>query len=169
MPRGLKVMALAFGLVACPTLFVFSGALQPAAAASDTAGELAYWNKMKNSSDPADFKAYLDAYPNGMFSDIAMSKYKSLGGSAKLPTMTSKSEGTAKQVHKSKTVKQTKSSHKAAHKPHKHVTHKKKVKHKKAQGTQKLPAANDPMPKGGSGGGGGGGGGGTGGGGGWHG
>jgi hypothetical protein len=162
MPRRLKVMALAFGLVACPMLFVFSGALQPATAASDTAGELAYWNKMKNSSDPADFKAYLDAYPNGMFSDIAMSKYKSLGGSAKLPTITSKSEATAKQVHKSKTVKQTKSSHKASHNRHKHLTHKKKVKHKKAHGTQKLPAANGSMPTGG------GGGGGTGGGGGWH-
>ena len=33
--------------------------------------ELAFWNSIKNSKDPRDFAAYLEAYPNGQFSALA--------------------------------------------------------------------------------------------------
>jgi hypothetical protein len=33
--------------------------------------ELSFWETIKNSNDPADFKAYLEGYPNGTFADLA--------------------------------------------------------------------------------------------------
>jgi hypothetical protein len=33
--------------------------------------ELSYWETIKNSTDPEDFKSYLEKYPNGQFSAIA--------------------------------------------------------------------------------------------------
>lgn len=36
-----------------------------------SAFELSYWDTIKNSNDPEDFKAYLKRYPNGQFSDLA--------------------------------------------------------------------------------------------------
>lgn len=33
--------------------------------------ELSYWETIKNSTDPEDFKAYLKKYPNGQFADLA--------------------------------------------------------------------------------------------------
>ncbi len=45
---------------------------QPPVSRSDPAAfELAYWDTIKNSSDPKDFKSYLDKYPNGHFVDLA--------------------------------------------------------------------------------------------------
>lgn len=38
---------------------------------SDTAIELSYWDSIKNSSDPEDFRSYLEKYPNGQFTDLA--------------------------------------------------------------------------------------------------
>jgi hypothetical protein len=45
------------------------------------AGELTYWNGIKDTSDVLNFKAYLENFPNGMFYDLALAKYNSLGGS----------------------------------------------------------------------------------------
>ena len=59
------------------------------AAIEDTSavGELAYWNKIKASEDPAALKLYLDTFPQGMFYDLALSKYLAAGGSpSKLDT-----------------------------------------------------------------------------------
>lgn len=44
-----------------------------AASPSTNAGavELAFWNTIKDSTNPADFQAYLDKYPNGQFASIA--------------------------------------------------------------------------------------------------
>jgi hypothetical protein len=36
--------------------------------------EIAFWDSIKNSSDPADFRAYLDKYPAGQFSALAKNK-----------------------------------------------------------------------------------------------
>jgi hypothetical protein len=33
--------------------------------------ELSYWESIKNSNDPEDFKAYLEKYPNGQFANLA--------------------------------------------------------------------------------------------------
>lgn len=80
--------------VGCALLWVPFVAINTASAETPTAiedtsavGELAYWNKVKGSEDPAALKLYLDTFPQGMFYDIALSKYLAAGGSpSKLDT-----------------------------------------------------------------------------------
>jgi TonB family protein len=43
----------------------------PPAPATDAAFELEYWNAIKDSSDPEEYRGYLAKYPNGQFADIA--------------------------------------------------------------------------------------------------
>ena len=43
-------------------------------AGGDNAAELTFWDSIKNSSNPADFRAYLARYPNGIFSDLAKTR-----------------------------------------------------------------------------------------------
>jgi tetratricopeptide (TPR) repeat protein len=40
--------------------------------------ELAFWDSIKNSSNPADFQAYLDQYPSGSFVALATNRLKAL-------------------------------------------------------------------------------------------
>ena len=58
--------------------FCFSGcgvtpaAVKPATVTTnDAAFELEYWNAIKDSSDPEEYRGYLAKYPNGQFADIA--------------------------------------------------------------------------------------------------
>ena len=44
------------------------------------AGELAFWNTIKDSSSPDDFKAYIVNFPNGMFQDPALQRFEAAGG-----------------------------------------------------------------------------------------
>lgn len=44
---------------------------------SGPAIELSYWDSIKNSSDPEDFRAYLRKYPNGEFADLARNRLAS--------------------------------------------------------------------------------------------
>ena len=45
---------------------------QPPVSRTDPAAfELAYWDAIKNSTDPKDFKSYLDKYPSGHFAELA--------------------------------------------------------------------------------------------------
>lgn len=47
-------------------------ALPPGAATADSASlEMSFWESIKNSSDPADFQAYLDRFPSGTFAALA--------------------------------------------------------------------------------------------------
>ena len=39
------------------------------------AGEIAFWNSVKDSTDPSEFRTYLENFPNGMFFDPALSKF----------------------------------------------------------------------------------------------
>jgi hypothetical protein len=50
--------------------------------------ELSFWESVKNSSDPEDFRAYLSKYPNGTFADLARRRAATLSKapSAKAPT-----------------------------------------------------------------------------------
>lgn len=58
-------------------------AVQQAAAAQTSAtAELALWNSIKDSGNAADFRGYLDQYPNGMFADIASAKIQALGNTS---------------------------------------------------------------------------------------
>lgn len=60
-----------------------------AAAQSSAMDELAVWNSVKESSDPAEFKVYLQKFPNGMFADVARARFLKAGGSkAELATIT---------------------------------------------------------------------------------
>jgi hypothetical protein len=54
-----------------------SGRVDPAAV------ELSFWDSIKNSRDPADFREYLNKYPEGQFAGLARNKLKSLGNAAK--------------------------------------------------------------------------------------
>jgi len=57
--------------------------------------ELSYWDTIKNSSNPDDFKSYLDKYPDGQFASLAKSRANSFrpannypsGGSSESPEM----------------------------------------------------------------------------------
>src|SRR5262249_47867329 len=40
----------------------------------DSAFELAYWDSIKNSTNPEDFRAYLKKYPSGTFVDLAKNR-----------------------------------------------------------------------------------------------
>jgi len=50
-----------------------------------TAFELSYWETIKNSTDPEDFKSYLEKYPNGQFSPIAKRRFLT-GATVPAPT-----------------------------------------------------------------------------------
>ncbi len=52
----------------------------PAVADKSAAGELAFWNQIKDSQNPADFKSYLLNFPDGMFVDPALRKFEQAGG-----------------------------------------------------------------------------------------
>ena len=172
MPSKLKVAAAALALLLYTPALIQPGPAQ-AQTAPDTsaAGELAYWNKIKGSSDPAQFKAYLDTYPNGMFTDLAKSKYSSLtGGDANVKAATKpmvKTEPAAKPKSTRHMKGKPAMGHAAAHKTHHQTVSKKrgkrhKVCHSAPMGAchaQKPPAFN-PAPDFGSHGGGGRGGGG---------
>lgn len=44
------------------------------------AGELAYWNQIKDSNNAADFKSYLENFPDGMFAEPALRRFEQAGG-----------------------------------------------------------------------------------------
>jgi hypothetical protein len=48
--------------------------VQMAPSVNDKAIELNFWEKIKNSSDPKDFKSYQEKYPNGTFSKLAANR-----------------------------------------------------------------------------------------------
>jgi len=50
-----------------------------ASVATDPAIELAFWDAIKDSTDPAEFQAYLDQYPNGAFAALARIRIKRYG------------------------------------------------------------------------------------------
>ena len=53
------------------------------AAATDAGGvEVVFWQSIVNSTNPADFKAYLEQFPNGVFSALARNRLGALRGTA---------------------------------------------------------------------------------------
>ena len=49
-----------------------------AAGEAAKAAEIVFWNSIKDSTNPEDFKAYLKRYPNGEFAELATNKLKTL-------------------------------------------------------------------------------------------
>lgn len=69
-----------------PTPQQAKGGAQPSSASAQTdvqtvdpmAIELSFWDSIKGSGDPSDFKAYLDKYPSGQYAALARNKLSSL-------------------------------------------------------------------------------------------
>jgi hypothetical protein len=146
-------------------------------------GELTFWNSVKDSPDVLGFKTYLENFPNGMFYDLALAKYKALGGNiadlkpiakgnlAPANSGQASSSGTGNPPKPKMLIAKEKTSilhkrvvfskiwkgprvHFAKKLTHKHiVTHHKRKKRRKVS-----TPSNDPFGRGGGGGGGGGGG-----------
>ena len=55
------------------------------AQSDNTAIELAFWDAIKDSSDPADFQAYLDQFPNGSFATLARNRLMRLTPAQPVP------------------------------------------------------------------------------------
>lgn len=56
------------------------------AAEEAAATERTYWESVRNSTNPEDFRAYLRNYPNGQFADLARNRISSLETAAKAKT-----------------------------------------------------------------------------------
>jgi hypothetical protein len=56
---------------------ITSAPVSTGTAVDPTAFELAYWETIKNSTNPNDFKSYLDKYPDGQFTALARNKINS--------------------------------------------------------------------------------------------
>jgi hypothetical protein len=53
------------------------------AAHAQDAGEIAFWESVRDSKDPVELRAYLDRYPNGAFAPLARSRLARLSGGEK--------------------------------------------------------------------------------------
>ena len=70
------------------SFYLSGGSADSAAATTEskidaTAFELSYWETIKNSSNPDDFKAYLTRYPKGQFTELATNRIKAIEGAVK--------------------------------------------------------------------------------------
>jgi len=75
-------VALALGVVVGPITAV------PAAAQQGDSADTTFWDSVKNSKDPAEVRAYLDKFPNGLFAALARIRLRNLegaGGSSAAP------------------------------------------------------------------------------------
>ncbi|MES1151371.1 MAG: caspase family protein [Dongia sp.] len=69
---------------AAPPLASGATVNQPESAPQQVAGvdpkqlDLTYWTSVQNSTDPADFQAYLDQFPNGVYAKLAANRLKAL-------------------------------------------------------------------------------------------
>jgi Caspase domain len=61
---------------------------EPGQSNADNAAELAFWDSIKESKNPADYRAYLEAFPNGVFAPLARLRSKAGGGDAAAPSET---------------------------------------------------------------------------------
>ena len=56
--------------------------LQPQPAFAQSDAEIAFWNSIKDSKNAAEYQAYLQAFPSGVFAPLARLRVQQLGGSA---------------------------------------------------------------------------------------
>lgn len=56
---------------------------------AQNAAEVAFWNRIRDSTNPSELKAYLEAYPNGAFAETARTRLKQLDPAALRPQMPS--------------------------------------------------------------------------------
>jgi hypothetical protein len=74
--------SVAFGLNATQGFGAHAQSSNQVAVVTDRSatGELAFWNSIKDSSSPTDFRAYLENFPDGMFFDPALERFERAGG-----------------------------------------------------------------------------------------
>lgn len=63
----------------CLAFFLLLLAAAAGAQPHPSQAEIAYWESVRNSSDPADFRAYLEQYPQGTFAALARNRLAALG------------------------------------------------------------------------------------------
>ena len=56
---------------------------------AQNAAETAFWNRVKDSTNVSELRAYLEAYPNGAFADMARARLKQLEPTSLQPQMPS--------------------------------------------------------------------------------
>ena len=79
----------------------------PAPAAVDPAAmELTFWEAIKNSTDPADFSAYLERFPDGTFSDLARRRARPAAGASSPPAPSVSEPGGGRPVNVSSLLAQ---------------------------------------------------------------
>lgn len=71
----------AYGMGVLPAAAETRGYAQVAQAAGDDKAEIAFWDSIKDSKNPDEYKAYLDTYPKGKFSALARVRMNALKGS----------------------------------------------------------------------------------------
>jgi hypothetical protein len=71
---AMQIVAGCWSVWSGPSYETPSSAGGPVGSSDETAIELAYWDTIKNSNNPEDFKAYLRRYPNGHFADLATNR-----------------------------------------------------------------------------------------------
>ena len=71
---GLKVR-LRVGVLTCALSFAIPAFAQDA-------GEISFWESVQSSKNPAELRAYLQAYPQGQFAALARVRIAALGGDA---------------------------------------------------------------------------------------
>lgn len=84
MPRFLLPAAVVFGIGFA--LLSFGGALPLAAQPASEAAETAFWDSVKDSRDPAEVRAYLEKFPNGLFAPLAKIRLRNLEAAKSAPT-----------------------------------------------------------------------------------
>ena len=71
-------VAVAMSLASAPAAANASDRTLVAQAAGDDKAEMAFWDSIKDSKNPDEYKAYLDTYPKGKFSALARVRMNSL-------------------------------------------------------------------------------------------
>lgn len=71
-----------------------SPARQTGPAAPDSSVEVAFWNSIKDSGNPADFTAYLEQYPSGAFAPLARNRLRTASAQAQAPAHAPTGPGT---------------------------------------------------------------------------
>ena len=78
-------MTRAFFLAVLLSLAGSAGAQAPDRATEELRAEMVFWESVRSSSDPADFRAYLEQYPNGKFAVLARNRLSALAPQPAIP------------------------------------------------------------------------------------
>ncbi|WP_306222463.1 SUMF1/EgtB/PvdO family nonheme iron enzyme [Bosea beijingensis] len=87
-PKGLVVTPVARPVAVAQTSRAVIPPPQTPGATQDAAYDLAFWESIRNSRSAAEYRAYLDAYPNGRFASLARTREQEYRASPAVPAPT---------------------------------------------------------------------------------